>query len=91
MLPLVSLLFSKSLLEKVWFDLASYDFPLERYGQKEEMLMSLSTVNPYSAVAQDITAKLKNSEFVLLACQKIILGWKIKCVQKVEPVVGRTF
>lgn len=43
------------------------------------MLVSLSTVNLCSAVAQDITAKLKNSESALLAWQEIILGWKIKC------------
>lgn len=72
--PTVSQLFSKSLLEKIWFDLASYDFPLERYDQKEKMFMILSTVNLCCAVAQDITAKLKNSEFVLLACQEIIVG-----------------
>lgn len=77
--PSISQLFNKSLLEKIWFDLASYDFPLERYDQEEEMLVSSSTVNLCSAVTQDITAKLKNSESALLAWQEIILGWKIKC------------
>lgn len=77
--PSVSELFSKSLLDKIWFDLGSYDFPLGRCDQKEEMLVSLSTVNLYNAIAQGITAKLNNSEFVLLACQEIILDWKIKC------------
>lgn len=54
----VSWLFSKSLLGKIWFDLASYDFPVERYDQKEEILMSLSTVNLCSAASQGITAKV---------------------------------
>lgn len=55
----VSWLFSNSLLGKIWFDLASYDFPVERYDQKEEILMSLSTVNLCCAASQGITAKVE--------------------------------
>jgi len=34
---------------------------------------------------------LKSSEFVLLACQEVVFGWKVKCGLTVEPVTGRNF
>lgn len=37
----------------------------------------ISTVNLCSTAAQDVADKLKNSEFVLLACQEIVFGWKM--------------